>query len=126
MNQVNDWFWIFGNHDHELPTELTGHKVSHLTIDGLAFHHEIPKDYDSAPILIGHHHPKYIFSIKNQIIHKPCFAWHNHILIMPSFGSFTGGIDIRHHSFSKILQKKFFIALAGVKHSPIQIKIELP
>lgn len=92
--------WIEGNHDapmqdHPLGPFLTSHEVA-----GLHFAHEHRAEV--AQQIIGHYHPKIRFSVRGKKVNGPCFVHTEKLIIMPSFGSYTGGLDVRHDALKAI------------------------
>ena len=89
--------WIEGNHD----VALTGHTLSPFedayVLDNLRFSHEYTAC--DMPQIIGHYHPKASVSVARTKLRGKCFLRTANVLIMPAFGSYTGGLDIRHDAF---------------------------
>ncbi|MBA4748316.1 MAG: ligase-associated DNA damage response endonuclease PdeM [Sphingopyxis sp.] len=87
------WLFIAGNHDG-LPDGRWGtSSVDVLTHGGLVFRHEHDPD-DPRPQLSGHYHPKASVALRGRHVRRPCFACGESALILPAFGSLTGGLDI--------------------------------
>lgn len=114
LNQIAEWVWIIGNHDpsatqHPLLKNFKFHSI--YKINELTFQH----DFDSTTPyqIIGHFHPKAIFRIRSHQITGKCFLVSENVIILPAFGSYTGGLDIESPVFEKILNRKalkyFFI-----------------
>lgn len=90
---------VEGNHDVGLVRDGTLSFCDDVTIDGLAFRHE-PEG--SEPQVIGHFHPKLATHIRGHRVSGKCFAMNRNLLIMPAFGSFTGGLDLSHDAFAAL------------------------
>jgi len=88
---------VEGNHDTGL-AELDF--VDDVALDGVVFRHE-PEPSD-LPQVIGHFHPKVTTSLRGHRFSGKCFAINSRLLIMPAFGSFTGGLDVGHEAFTAI------------------------
>ncbi len=87
------WIWIVGNHDPFVPSGMGGEVVDQLTIGSLVFRH----DYDGGTgVVIGHFHPVAATLLGGRLLRRRCFVATNQLLIMPAFGSYTGGLNIRH------------------------------
>ena len=84
--------WIIGNHD-EIFIPSGAQPLSEWTYKSITFRHEATAE-ETAEIS-GHYHPKIALTIKGQKITRPCFAVSNTKVIMPAFGAYTGGMDIR-------------------------------
>jgi uncharacterized protein len=56
----------------------------------LACHH--PQTVPGSTVLAGHWHPTVTLrGLARDTLRAPCFAWHAGLLVLPSFGAFTGG-----------------------------------
>lgn len=94
--QVGQCHWIEGNHDRSMAAQGFGFEAT-LTLDGMLFSHE--KEPTSLPQVIGHFHPKTGVTLGKRTARGPCFVVTERLLVMPAFGSYTGGLDIRHPAF---------------------------
>lgn len=86
-----EWTWIMGNHDpfHQQP--VGGHIMSESHIDGFTLRHAIdPRE--TGPEISGHWHPKLRLNLRGHRISRPCFVRSRDRLVLPAFGSFTGGM----------------------------------
>jgi DNA ligase-associated metallophosphoesterase len=82
-----DWRWITGNHDTLMVDHCGGRIEEEALVDGLVLRHEAdPRD--PRPELSGHFHPKLRL--------RRCFVATETKLILPAFGSLTGGLDVHH------------------------------
>ncbi|WP_052045962.1 ligase-associated DNA damage response endonuclease PdeM [Candidatus Paracaedibacter symbiosus] len=125
IKSVPRWCWIYGNHDYELPAGLEGEKLRFIKEKTIEFHHSLDNYTEGNAFIIGHYHPKYTLNLKKTVIRKPCFAWNKNILIMPSFGTYTGGLDVHHSAITHILGQRFSIAVADTNPVPIQFYLDL-
>jgi len=90
-----DWTWIVGNHDPGLADHCGGRIVEEAGIGGITLRHEaVPGD--PRPEISGHFHPKLRLSLNGRHISRRCFVASRSKLILPAFGSLTGGLDARH------------------------------
>lgn len=80
-----EWIWVEGNHDPG-PTDLGGTHRAEVALDGLTFRH-IATD-DGMAELSGHYHPK----ARIAGIARPCFLYDARRVILPAFGTYTGGL----------------------------------
>lgn len=127
--QVNEWSWVEGNHDPNLPDGIPGDACEeiHLHQQGLydvVFRHE-PKvlaiengdEELSRAQIIGHFHPKMRTSISRRRYSGKCFVATQALFIMPAFGQFTGGLDIDDEVMLALLDKnerKAFMMYDGI------------
>ena len=63
----------------------------------------------------GHFHPKISFRLNGLKYSYKCFVLTKNFCIMPSFGTFTGGLDIKSDELQKILPDSKKILLLGSK-----------
>ena len=88
---------VSGNHDAKIRLLPCGlHSVTALDLDGIRIIHD-PDEVTPEPRLhlAGHWHP--LVKIRDGArtsLRMPCFLLRGHTLVMPSFGSFTGGLVI--------------------------------
>ena len=89
------WTWITGNHDSRLIDRCGGEVVEEAVVDGLVLRHEAVAGETRAE-LSGHYHPKLRLRVRGQSISRRCFVATPTKLILPAFGSLTGGLDAGH------------------------------
>lgn len=99
-NSVESCLWVEGNHDVGLIRDESLTFVDEHMVDGLAFRHE-PEASD-LPQIVGHFHPKLTTRLRGHRVSGKCFAVNRSLLILPAFGSFTGGLDITHPAFIEL------------------------
>lgn len=108
-----DWIWVAGNHDPAPGTTLGGRVVvDTLPLGPLMLRHEsVP---DTAPgELSGHFHPKAAISVHGRRLTCRCFVADETRVILPAFGSYTGGLDVRDPAISGLFPRGFDAYLAG-------------
>ncbi len=91
---------VEGNHDLGLAHDAMLSFADDVRIDNVIFKHE-PGD-GLLPQVVGHYHPKVRMSLRGQRLSGKCFAVNDSLLIMPAFGSFTGGLDVTHEVFANL------------------------
>lgn len=89
VHAVPYWYWVLGNHDPLLASELPGERHHVLQIQDVLLAH-VPQ-YMLYWQIIGHFHPKLYAQVSGQRVSGPAFVKGDMHLIMPAFGSFTGG-----------------------------------
>ncbi len=98
MMAGRDWMWIAGNHDPDAPVDLCGTSATMLCIGRLYLTHE-PTPGAVAGEIAGHLHPKARIKRRGKSIRRRCVASDGNRVIMPSFGAFTGGLNVRDGAF---------------------------
>ncbi|WP_333714042.1 ligase-associated DNA damage response endonuclease PdeM [Yoonia sp.] len=89
------WVWIEGNHDPG-PVDLGGSHVRELRVGALVFRHIASGGRGEVS---GHYHPKHSIAGRS----RPAFLFDDQRLIMPAYGTYTGGL----HSQSADLRRLF-------------------
>ncbi len=84
------WVWIEGNHDPG-PLHFGGTHLAQLTLGGLTFRH-IAQPTTTPGEISGHYHPKARLDLHGRKITRPCFLFDQTRLILPAFGTYTGGL----------------------------------
>ena len=95
------WIWIEGNHDPG-PVQLGGSHLAELPLAPLTFRH-IAKKSASGEIS-GHYHPKAGISIRGRSVTRPCFLYDSDRVILPAFGTYTGGLRASDPDLSRIMR----------------------
>ncbi len=99
LQRGRDWIWITGNHDPEPADGIGGEFRSTLAIDALTFRH-LPSGAPGE--VAGHLHPVAKISQRGRAVRRRCFAADDTRLVMPAFGEFTGGLNIRDAAFADL------------------------
>jgi DNA ligase-associated metallophosphoesterase len=102
-----DWIWISGNHDPALPSDLGGVVGSEVAVGPIAFRHE---PTGALGEIAGHLHPKARVTTRGRSVERRCFASDGMRAVMPAFGAYTGGLNIRDAAFARIFQTLGFMA----------------
>jgi uncharacterized protein len=89
------WTWITGNHDAGFVDHCGGRIVEEAEVDGLLLRHEAEPD-EMRPELSGHFHPKLRITHRGRQVSRRCFVATARKLVLPAFGSLTGGLDAHH------------------------------
>jgi DNA ligase-associated metallophosphoesterase len=90
-----DWTWIVGNHDPGFADHCGGKLEQEVEIAGIVLRHEVVRT-DPRPEISGHFHPKLRVNLKGRHVSRRCFVVSPSKMILPAFGSLTGGLDARH------------------------------
>lgn len=90
-----DWTWIVGNHDPGFADHWGGRIAEEVEIGGIILRHEAVPD-EPRPEISGHFHPKLRVNLRGRHVSRRCFVTSARKMIMPAFGSLTGGLDAHH------------------------------
>lgn len=104
------WVWLTGNHDPG-PPDLPGSHRSELALGPLTFRH-IARPGATGEIS-GHYHPKLRFFARGSYVTRPCFLGDADRVILPAFGTYTGGMDATHPVFDRLLAPRACAWLTG-------------
>ena len=102
--------WVLGNHDSEAPRGLPGESSSGVELASLRLVHE--PDPGAAPgEIAGHLHPCAKVAGVGGSVRRRCFVTDGERLILPAFGAYAGGLNIRDVAFTRRMARP---PLAGV------------
>ena len=90
-----DWVWITGNHDAGFIDHCGGRIAEEVHLDGIVLRHEAIAQ-DPTPEMSGHYHPKLRLRMKGRHVSRRCFVASATKLILPAYGTLTGGLDAHH------------------------------
>ena len=99
MASNHAFVWLLGNHDPLPPKGIAGTTAEWWEAGGIVFRHEAG---GTGPEVCGHHHPKASVATRAQTITRPCFVAGPKRLMLPAFGAFTGGLDVRHPAIARL------------------------
>jgi len=121
--RVPRFTWILGNHDPDIPAGLVGDQEDHIECGAFLLTHLPTAPFsDDGVNICGHLHPKVRIKTRRSGVSRPCWAVSRERIIMPSFGTFTGGLDVGHPAIADELcgERAYFaateqavVALAG-------------
>jgi uncharacterized protein len=109
LQRGRDWIWITGNHDPDPAEGIGGRFLSVLKIGAITFRHE-PVENAGGEIA-GHLHPIARVSRRGRAVSRRCFAGDGSRLVMPAFGAYAGGLNVRDRAFAQV-----FVTLAFTAH----------
>jgi len=102
--------WVLGNHDPDIPEAVRGTREDHVQIGKFLLTHH-PLDHDGGYNICGHYHPKDKVSSAKGSVSAPCFAISPTRMIMPSFGTYTGGLYVTDPAFKQAMPDLMSVAL---------------
>jgi DNA ligase-associated metallophosphoesterase len=107
-----DWIWIEGNHDPHPPAWLGGTVTPELAIGGLVFRHE-PSLIAQPGEIAGHLHPCATVTRHGRSLRRRCFAADTARMVMPAFGAYAGGLDVRDAAIESLFGGAFAAYMLG-------------
>ncbi|GAA0545741.1 hypothetical protein FHS83_000671 [Rhizomicrobium palustre] len=112
LTKLLEFIWVEGNHDPNPPAWLGGRVVAEMVIGALVFRH-IPAEGNRMGEIAGHLHPAATLSRGGMRLRKRCFVSDGSRLILPAFGAYTGGLDVRDEAVCCLFQNGFGIYALG-------------
>jgi DNA ligase-associated metallophosphoesterase len=107
LQRGRDWIWILGNHDPEPASSTGGVFRETFDLGGLTFRHQ-PTGADGE--VSGHLHPVARIVHRGRAVSRRCFATDARRIVMPAFGAFTGGLNVRNAVFADLFGTLAFTA----------------
>ena len=107
MQAGRRWIWIEGNHDPG-PVDLGGSHVAEVEFQGLTFRHI---NTGAHAEISGHYHPKHRVAGRS----RPAFLFDDDRLIMPAYGTYTGGLASHAPDLRKLFRAPPMAILTGRK-----------
>jgi DNA ligase-associated metallophosphoesterase len=107
LQRGRDWIWLTGNHDPEPAANIGGVFHAEFTLDALRFRH-LPTGTEGE--IAGHLHPVARVSHRGRTVSRRCFAADKTRMVLPAFGAFTGGLNIRDAAFADLFGTLTFTA----------------
>jgi DNA ligase-associated metallophosphoesterase len=107
LQRGREWIWITGNHDPEPAGGIGGAFHAELQIGALTFRH-LPSGAQGE--VCGHLHPSARISHRGRSVRRRCFAADAQRIVMPAFGAYTGGLNVREACFADLFGTLAFTA----------------
>lgn len=114
LGKSAEWVWITGNHDPAPPSWLSGSVEEQIKIDGLLFRHE-PSHSHARGEIAGHLHPCKSIVRRGRSLRRRCFVSDGLRLVMPAFGAYAGGLDVRDVSVRSLFGADFLAYMLGTR-----------
>lgn len=112
LTRAVDWVWVEGNHDPHPPAWLGGTVTGELAVGGLTFRH-IPNPEPCAGEVAGHVHPVVRVHRGGMAMRRRCFVSDGLRLLMPAFGAYTGGFDVREEAVVSLFAREMAVFAMG-------------
>ena len=106
------FLWITGNHDPHPPAWLGGAAMEEWREGGLVFRHEPRADAERGEVA-GHLHPAARIVKYGRGVRRRCFVADAMRLLLPSFGAYTGGLDVGDRAISALFGVRFHAFMLG-------------
>ena len=107
LQRGRDWIWLTGNHDPEPAEDIGGVFHAEFALGALIFRH-LPTGADGE--IAGHLHPVARVAHRGRMASRRCFAADATRMVMPAFGAFTGGLNVRDAAFADLFGSLKFTA----------------
>jgi len=117
MQAGRRWIWIEGNHDAGRGAPGGTHRAEHRE-GPLVFRHIAEAGAEGE--VSGHYHPKASVSGRAGRVTRACFLHDDKRLILPAYGTYTGGLRWNHPAFAALLGPEARAILTG------RVPLELP
>lgn len=112
LQRGREWIWIAGNHDPEPVHGLGGVSAAMFAAGPLVFRHapEREEAQGADGEIAGHLHPVARVSGRGRTVSRRCFATDGKRMVMPAFGAYAGGLNIRNAAFADVFGTLKFTA----------------
>jgi DNA ligase-associated metallophosphoesterase len=94
------FIWVRGNHDPSPPEGIAGLSTPAYELENITFRHQAHPTATGE--ISGHFHPKARIATRAAEIARPCFMLDGTRIILPSFGAYTGGLNIAHPAIASL------------------------
>lgn len=98
LQRGRDWLWIAGNHDPAPPAGLGGDAAQELLVGAVTFRHE-PRAGAGEGEIAGHLHPAARVVGRGGSVRGRSFLSDGGRCVLPAFGAFAGGLNVRDAAF---------------------------
>ncbi len=115
LQSGREWVWIEGNHDPG-PLPLSSAHLAELTLATLVFRHIATPETGE---ISGHYHPKAKLPVKGAGAARPCFLYDERRVILPAFGTYTGGLRTSDPALSRLMGPRARAVLTGPRALPM-------
>jgi uncharacterized protein len=126
MAAAHRFIWVQGNHDPTPPEGVAGEWIEEFATRPIVFRHQAVSAAEPGEI-VGHHHPKASVPARGGSVSRPCFVADARRVMMPAFGTYTGGLDVRDPAIARLFprgarvfllgkERLFSFALGAIRH----------
>ena len=111
MTAAHRFIWVQGNHDPAAPHGVGGEGMAEFVTATLVFRHGAAAGASGE--ISGHYHPKAAVPARGGSVSRPCFVADSRRLVMPAFGAYTGGLDVRDPAIARLFPRGGRVFLLG-------------
>ena len=111
-----EWIWVAGNHDPQ-NVPFGGTQVREFLHGKLVMRHIAEEGAEFE--ISGHFHPKARVSTRKGGLSRPCFLIDERRVIMPAFGTYTGGLRCADPALQKVMSDRAVAVLIGPEPLPV-------
>ena len=111
MTAAHRFIWVQGNHDPAPPKGIGGACIAEFTAGGLVFRHGAVLGAEGE--ISGHYHPTAAAPARGGAVSRPCFVADGRRILMPAFGAYTGGLDVRDPAIARLFPRGGRVFLLG-------------
>jgi DNA ligase-associated metallophosphoesterase len=112
MTDAVRFIWVQGNHDPSPPSGVGGEFVESFDSHPIVFRHIAVARTDPGEIS-GHYHPKAAAPARGGAVSRPCFVTDAARIMLPAFGAYTGGLDVRDTAIGRLFPRGGRVFLLG-------------
>lgn len=112
LTHATRFTWIAGNHDPHPPQGLGGDVCETLAVGGLVLRHEPLARFQPGEVA-GHLHPCASVAKWGRSVRRRCFVSDGLRLVLPSFGAYTGGLDVGDTAIASLFAGPFHAYMLG-------------
>jgi DNA ligase-associated metallophosphoesterase len=112
LARLAELVWVIGNHDADGPRALPGMAADKILIAGLTLRHE-PQPAPQPGEVAGHLHPCARVIARGRSVRRRCFVTDGERLVLPAFGAYAGGLNVRDAAFAPLFPNRPFVVALG-------------
>ena len=112
LQKGRDWIWISGNHDPYISCKY-GNYLNSFSKSAITFRHIALRGENGE--ISGHYHPKISVKLSNATVVRACFIADQNKVIMPAYGTYTGGMSVRSEEIKQLVDPSAIVMLTGKK-----------
>ena len=116
LQSQREWVWIQGNHD-PAPMDMGGECLPEVCIGPITFRHIAVAGASGE--VSGHYHPKASLRFGKHTISRPAFLIDENRVIMPAYGTYTGGLRSSSPVLQSLMSADACAILTGFCPTPI-------